>query len=645
MITVELESGEVLQLHPQAEGTLADLLRHGGQPLNTRCGQRGVCHGCEVSLHSGRFVVEGAGMELGEGAAPRRVRSCQTRLDGPGDARVSVPESSRMEASGRVEDAFVLYDFPPSSFIKCVTVGRPPEPAPDGEWFLNALSRACGGAMVEAPPLPLLRRLSHLLTGGSATELDAIVSTEEDRVRLIDAVPAGTARPLLGLAVDVGTTTVAALLVRLRDGEILSRASMYNQQIRVADDVGSRIVAAGEEEPVEELRRLIVEETVNLLLEELINQSPAEEDVRREDIVAAFLAGNTVMSHLLLGLSPSGIGRLPFLSVLRDYPELRAAETGIAINPGGVVRIAPSVAGYIGGDVVADIHVSGLLGNHELSLLIDIGTNGEIVLAEGGRLVASATAAGPAFEGAGIRDGCRAADGAIEHMRLSPDGSVDMQVIGGGRPVGICGSAIVDFVAQAHEHGFLNDMGRFDIARLKEIGRHILLPTKNEPATEVHAFLIAEAKKTSRGRDIVVSEHDVAEFLKAKGAIYAGMKTLLAETNHAISEIRHLYIAGGFGRHLDLDSAIATGMLPDIDPAVYRIIGNGSLAGAYAGLMEECAWPSFKVLAGQPRIIELNLCDDFEDLFIEALAIPNLDPDEFTGNYRRMAGESPCASP
>lgn len=636
MITVRLESGEVLQLNPRIEGSLADLLRQAGQPLNTRCGQRGVCHGCEVRLDGGHFTVDGADVSMAEGAG-KVVRSCQAAVNG-GDASLFIPESSRMEAAGKVEDSFVLYSFPPSSFVKTLTIARPEAPAPDGEAFFAGLSRACGVKAV-APPLALLGKLSHLLVDEKLTEIDATVAVEADCVHLLDVAPAGTMAAPLGLAVDVGTTTVAALLVRLSDGEILARATMYNQQIRIADDVASRIMAAGDREPVEKLRKLIVEETIKPLLDELLATSTT--GAGREDVVAALFAGNTVMSHLLLGLPPSGIGRLPFLPVLREYPQLRAAEVGLAIHPHGVVRIVPSVAGYIGGDVVADIHVSGLLGNHDLSILIDIGTNGEIVLAEKGKMIACATAAGPAFEGAGIRDGCRAADGAIEHLELSPTGAVGLTVIGGRKPVGICGSAIVDFVAQAHGLGFLNDMGRFDIDRIRELGRYRFLPSKSGDGSGVHAFLIAPEKENARGRDIVVSEHDVAEFLKAKGAIYAGMKTLLAETGHSVGDIRHLFIAGGFGRHLDIESAITAGMLPDIDRSVYRVIGNGSLAGAYAGLMEECAWPSYRTLAGEPRTVELNQCEDFEDFFIEALAIPNLDPDEFGGQYRRTEGEPP----
>lgn len=623
MLRVVLDDEE-RQLEGRPGRKLTSQLRENGLPLNTRCGERGVCRGCEVELLEGEFrTLSGEPIACGEDRTV--VRGCQAMPASP-DAAIRVPARSLLESEAQIDEEFLAHEphFSPAVRRYCL---RPPEPALENPLTHEERISKALAAQGEKRPVrwtpAALAELANVLNSNPQDGVCLDTFGEEGALHPIRTFDAGEGRPRLGLAVDIGTTTMAALLVDMADGRVLARASRYNQQIRRADDVASRIARAETPEGLEEMRLLAVEETAASLARRLLNEVGAA----KEDILALALAGNTVMEHLALGLPVESIGRLPFTLVTHEYPAMTAGECGLPGHPRAAVRVLPCVAGYIGGDIVADLYASGILKYPGVSILIDIGTNGEMVLAREGDLLACATAAGPAFEGAGIRHGVRAAPGAVEHLRLENDGRPVLTVIGGGRPTGVCGSAIVDFVAQAFRAGYLNEFGRFDVERLKAAGHYRNVGKR--PKRPLHAYLLAKAEHSASNEDIVVTEHDVAEVLKAKGAIYAGMRTLLRQAGTAWENVDHLILAGGFARHLDVESAITLGLLPALPREKFRVVGNGSLAGAYLTLAEAEAWPSLLALSRIPRVLELNTVPDFEDEFVQALAIPHLDPDEF----------------
>jgi uncharacterized 2Fe-2S/4Fe-4S cluster protein (DUF4445 family) len=425
----------------------------------------------------------------------------------------------------------------------------------------------------------------------------------------------------LGIAVDLGTTTVAAMLVDLSSGEILARQTAYNRQIELADNVAARIALCADEANLKKLQRLIIHDTLLPMFGKLAAQSFQS----LENVTEIVFSGNTVMSHLALGLSPLSIGTIPFEPLTKVFSGHAAPEIGLSLCPNARVRIVPAVAGYVGGDVVSDVYVADL-SDDRLELLVDIGTNGEIVLNDHGRWLATATAAGPAFEGAGLLHGCRADTGAIDQILCRPDDSMDCRTIGGASACGICGSAAVDFIATAFQTGLLNAMGRFDIDRLRAAGRLVQLDCHG---MRVQACRIAESP------EILITEFDISQILKAKAAVYAGIRTLLERAGRRPAEVERLVLAGGFAVHLNLDHAIAIGLLPELPLDKYDVIGNGSLAGAYAALGSSKVWNELHRIAARPQACHLAEAAEFMDRFVDALALPNLDETEFTISRRR----------
>ncbi|MGE4489851.1 MAG: ASKHA domain-containing protein [Kiritimatiellales bacterium] len=441
--------------------------------------------------------------------------------------------------------------------------------------------------------------------------------------------PLENAAGQLGIAVDIGTTTVAVMLVELSTGKILVRESAYNRQIELADNVASRIALCCEDTNLKKLQRLIIQETLFPMIGScaaaqcfaLQGHTPSQVLERVTQIV---FSGNTVMSHLALGLSALSIGTIPFEPLTKVFSEHAAPEIGLTNCPNARVRTVPAVAGYVGGDIVSDIYVADL-STDRLELLVDIGTNGEIVLNDHGKLLATATAAGPAFEGAGLLHGCRADVGVIEQIVCHPDDSIEVETIGGRPTTGLCGSAAVDFIATARQTGLLNQMGRFDLNRLQKAHRLVQL--------DCHGMNVNACRITD---EILITEFDISQILKAKAAVYAGIRTLVERSGRRMNEIERLVLAGGFAAHLRLENAMTIGLLPELSLSTYDVIGNGSLAGAYAALGVSKVWKELYRIAQSPDICHLAETNEFENRFIDALALPNLDPDEFLGVHQLL---------
>ena len=449
----------------------------------------------------------------------------------------------------------------------------------------------------------------------------SVISFEGARIADEMEIPEHTFAPRFspgyGLAIDIGTTTVVAALLDLETGEVLGRESLYNQQILKADDVISRISLCGEPGCLETLQELVVGHTLNPLLHKLC----ASHGVGGDQIVHIAVSGNTVMTHIFYGVSPVSIGVLPFEPASRTF-ERPARELGIDAHPEAVVEAVPAISGYVGGDITSDLHVSSLCRQPGLSLLIDIGTNGEMVAHHNGRLAACATAAGPAFEGAGLLHGARAASRAIDTIRFDQSLDFHYTVIGDPIPMGLCGSAIIDFIAEGFRCGLLNAMGRYDVEMLKARNRYASVGG-------MHACVLVPAEDSATGEAITVTERDIAEILKAKAAIYAGLKTLLAELGKSVHDLDKVVLAGGFAKHIRIENAILLGLLPDIGTGKYEVIGNGSLAGAALALLDRSARSNYLEIIDRPRIVELNQTAWFTGYFQEALAIPNLDETDF----------------
>ena len=608
---------------------LLELAMKVGVQVNAKCASEGACGGCTVILEEGQFVVAGQRVTATLDD-PHTALACQTKLACL-NARIRFPRTSIVEQEPRIDEDFSIACFDHDSQTRkyVISVPLPDALSQHSAWHLidRDLQSQSGHEECEIP-IDCLQKIPALLggipetPGDSGRQLTVTVGRIGRRWSVIDIEPGDTRESHFGIAVDIGTTTVVAILVDLNQGRVLKKASMYNQQIRRADDVASRITYCRSAENVRQLQRLVVHETVNTLIDTL----SAEQAICADSISRIAISGNTVMTHLFLGISPQSIGQAPFRPVANRYDEYRARDLQVRINPLALVDVVPSVSGYVGGDIVSDIYVAGLIERLEPTLLVDIGTNGEIVYSENGVYSACATAAGPAFEGFGTAHGCRAAAGAIEHVDFTRDLQFETQVIGGGHPVGLCGSALIDFIACGMRCGLINRMGRYNVDLLRASGRHLVI---EEMCGSVNACVIVNVRDSAGGEAIYVSEADVAQILKAKAAIYAGMKTLLRVRNRSFADIERLCLAGGFARHLNLRNAIAIGLLPQIRHDRVEVLGNGSLAGAMLTLVDADAMATYEKLVTLPEVVELNRVESFENDFIDALALPNMNPAEF----------------
>lgn len=404
----------------------------------------------------------------------------------------------------------------------------------------------------------------------------------------------------LAAAVDVGTTTIVVQLVE--DGATVAEASAFNAQMRLGDDVLTRInLCSTDDTMLEELQRAVAGTIRSLVGESLREAGRAEDDLRGYAI-----AGNTTMLHLLAGVNPRSLGVAPFTPVFLESRVFRGGELGLA-PPSAAVTLLPGAAAYVGADLTAGVFASGLLYDEGPSLLVDIGTNGEIILKVGDALYGCATAAGPAFEGSGLSCGMRAGKGAVAHVSF---GTIPptIEVIGGGNPEGLCGSAYVDLLAEGRRAGLIGPVGRI---------------SPDRDGVEVRDGIRAIRIGTGRGQTpIVVTEFDVAALLQAKAAIAAGIETLLTKAGIRAQDLKTVYVAGGFGMHLDLDHAIACGLLPGLDRERLVLVGNTSLGGAFAALVDQTCLAEFERAGREMAIVELNLEPGFEDAYIDHLALP-----------------------
>lgn len=425
---------------------------------------------------------------------------------------------------------------------------------------------------------------------------------------------AQTVKPL-GVALDLGTSTLAGALVDLSDGAVLARASADNPQMACGEDLISRIVFGEENrDGFDFLKRLLVQ-GIGTVVSGLLDAAPS--GGRIVDVTAA---GNTVLSHILFGLSPAPIRRPPHRPVLRDYPVKGGEEIGFPALPDSRWRIFPSIGGFVGGDVVAGILASGMHREEEISLLFDVGTNGEVALGNREFRIACSSSAGPAFEGGEVACGMRASTGAIESVRIDRDTfAVSWTVIGGGRPLGICGSGILDLCAELFRAGLVDRAGRF-------------VPRPGAPLEDTErgtAFLVAKAGRGGPPRDIAFTATDMKSILRTKAALCAAADSLIAAVGLPREAVARVYIAGGFGNFIDLRSALALGVFPAYPLSRFVPLGNASLAGAIGALRSRRRWKEAVELAAATSYHDLSSDPGFMDAYQRALFIPHTDAEAY----------------
>lgn len=449
-----------------------------------------------------------------------------------------------------------------------------------------------------------------------------LASTGPDSpMEILRVEPGDTRGTLHGIAVDIGTTTCAVHLVDLVSGRVHGTASGYNGQIARGADIISRINYANNPGRLEELRDLVLSNLNHLILDLC-----REHSVNPTEIDSAAVAGNTTMVHLFLGLKPEYIRLEPYTPTINHLPPLRGRDSGLEMNPDGLLLVAPGVGSYVGGDITAGLLQTSLADedNQEVCLFLDIGTNGEVVVGNGEWLMACAASAGPAFEGSGVGCGMRASRGAIERIRIDRmTGKASYSVIGGGKPKGICGSAMIDLLAELLSAGLLDPSGKL----LPENGNGLIRPCKD--SSRYFQYTIATEAASETGQEIFLDDRDILNLLRTKAAVYSACSLMLRSVDLDFDSVVRVYVAGGFGRFLDLERSIQVGLLPDLPLDKFIYLGNSSLAGAKAMLLSGQARHKVEDLANRITYLELNADPAYMDEYMAALFLPHTDHSRF----------------
>ncbi len=585
--------------------TLLDLLRNRGIDVRSDCGGFGLCGKCVVKVLSGIF----SDIELSERRALGDLilegfrLACQTRLISD-EALIEIPESSiatsYKSADVGFEKSFDLSPLLCKHFLKI-----PPPSLEDQRSDLSRLLNGLGAA--PKIPLKLLRELPQILRE-CGWEVTVTLRNNE----LLDVECGNRESELYGLAVDVGTSRIVIHLLNLKSGETLAIASSPNPQQVFGSDIMSRITyVSGSVERLEVLRQNVVAS-----INELILRASSEAGVRPEDIYEVVLVGNNVMTHLLLGVDPSNLGRAPYVPVFTQGLEFRSEEVGVRINPNGYVYVGPGIAGFVGGDAVAGALAVGLDECEVPCVLIDIGTNAEVIVNNGEELYAASAPAGPAFEGFGTRHGLRAVDGAISKIfvyfsEASGDYEVRYEVVGGGKPLGICGSAYVDALAHLYKHGIIDERGRFKNVvsrRLKRDGDQ--------------RFVVVWGEESGINEDIAVYRDDIESLLLAKAAVASVTQIVLREASIEFEDVGRVFIAGSFGTSLNVENAATIGLIHEswVNKTVF--VGNTAISGAKLILKSSTARKKAEEIARRTKYVEISANKEFTKIYVENLFLP-----------------------
>ena len=593
----------------------------GENGLFMECGGKGTCHKCLVELVEGRVEIKGR-----EISGPLKVLSCQSIVCG--DAVFSIVSGKTEEAATMSLGKDIMAIAPEllpaakdiSPIVKAYSLTvDPPTPENNGTDF-QRLEKQLGKVVDSAAgmrcELPALKKLPEALRAqnGQVT----VRARDEGAAVIVESVEAGdTPQRSIGIACDIGTTTISVHCVDMDTGKIFASKSDYNGQVRRGADVIARIEYAKTERRLEEMRSLVLA-TINGLIDECLR----EIKMPAGSVYNIAIAGNTTMVHLLLGLQPQSIRESPYVPVVNAPGIVAAGEIGLHAHPLAAVSFAPGVGSYVGGDITSGLLATPMINDKKnISLFMDIGTNGEIVIGNAEFLMAAACSAGPAFEGSGIKCGMRAAAGAIESFEIDPKmQNVKYSVIGGGKPKGICGSGLISLLGELYTKGLIDRDGKIADS----------VPVSRVPKIEgVRGLVLVKSAAAYANREIVITEADIENLIRTKGAIYAACDLMLSNIGLTFQSITQVYIAGGFGRFINIEHAVRIGMLPDIPRERFSYLGNSSLTGATLALLSKSRRDELAALAKRMTYIDLSADNRYMDAYVAALFLPHTDMGRF----------------
>lgn len=599
--TVEVTEGE----------TLLDAIRRAGIVMNTSCGGRGTCGRCKVEIVEGEVNAwQTKAKNMGE----NEIVSCKSTVKG--DVVINIPNDGRRLSSHKVliNEVTLANPYKLQPLFKKVPVTLP-EPSLDNNTddltrLLVELRRITGIENITGD-MAVMKKLPHVLRTGNWS-VTVGLSMLGEGAEILDIEPGIVEGPYYGLAIDIGTTTVKMNLVDLNIGETAASGGEYNRQQQYGDDVINRIIySADSPEGQETLRRAVVD-TINDLVDRMLK----EKGIQPEQVYSCVVAGNTTMTHLFLGVYTNYLRLEPYIPAVNKPFPVRGAEVGLKMNSRGYVFNLPAVASYVGGDITSGVLATQLAKSDKLTLFIDIGTNGEMVLGNKDWQISCAASAGPCFEGGGIKYGMRAMAGAIDKIEISPEYDVFVNAIDNEKPVGICGSGLIDTIATMLKSNVINRTGHYNTS--------LKIPRLRE-GEEGWEFVLVWGREAAHGNDIVILESDIQNILRAKGAIFAAVRSLLNHMGMTVDDLDEVLIAGGFGNSLNIRDAVTIGMLPDVTREKYRYVGNTSLKGAQMVLTSGDALKEVGEIAKGMTYLELSVGVGFMDEFVSALFLPHTD--------------------
>jgi len=606
---------------------LSEAARLAGVEILQPCGGQGRCGRCTVRVESGT-VRRRSTLRLSVGDVEAGYAlACQAVVEG--EAHVLVPPQEKIErrlTSDRTATEVSVplgYDADRNQSIRRTWLSLEPPSLDDqtDDWgrLVTALYKKTSVKEVSVT-LEQLQRVGTVLRQGD-WQVTAIYEVEPEldgRARLIDLLPGylDEDEPLMGLAIDIGTTTVSLWLVDLVTGEVKAQLAEYNGQISRGEDVVSRIIYASKNGGLDEMRVLVLE-TINHMIDTACKR--AQED--KNHIYKATIAGNSTMIHLFLGIPATSIRLAPFITTVNSIPGLPARDVILDMHPEGTVDCLPGVASYVGADITSGVFSSGMDASDLLTLFMDVGTNGEIVLGSRDWLVTCACSAGPAFEGAGVVYGMRATMGAIEEVWINAEtAEPQFRVIGNVRPRGICGSGLISLLAEMFMTGVVDKGGhlntRLGTPRIRD-GEHGL------------EYVVAWGSESYHGRDIAITAVDIDNLLRAKAAIYAGFTVMADRVGVPLEAVEQVLIGGSFGKYINVEKAVQIGLLPDMNWERFQFLGNTSVRGAYYALLDREARERIQGIASRMTYIELSADNTFYDAFTSALFLPHTDMSRF----------------
>ncbi len=628
-VIFQLEGADAVTIEANPGDNLLELARRANVAIDAPCSGNGSCGKCRVQLLSGDLeTIPSRHISDEEFAAGWRL-SCNCKI--VGDCTVLVPDiasayQSRMKTAdlSSPQEVAIFEDaqtqllesgivFENNFRCAVVTMSAPCEEdtMPDIERLTWAIEESMGAEKVQIPYSVMVKLAATLRQFDFTVAVKGLLDGDTFRCMEI-CDPADTT--LAGCAIDIGTTTVTMVLVDLQSGKILAKGSSGNGQIRYGADVINRIIQQSRPGGRKSLQKAIVEETLNPIIRNLCRSA----GIRPESILRLSVGANTTMNHLLVGVDADPVRMDPYIPSFFGWEGLLAGDLRLPANPLAPVVIAPNIGSYVGGDITAGTLASLIWDKDVVSLFIDLGTNGEIVFGNRDFLMSCACSAGPAFEGGDISCGMRATDGAVEACVLDKDTmEPTLTVVGdaGQKCVGICGSGIIDIISELFRCGIINAKGLF----VREGNR------VKRDAHGMGRYVLAFPEETETGREVSINEVDIDNFIRAKGAIFSAINTLLQSVDMTVDCIDKVYVAGGIGSGINMKNAVNIGMLPDVELEKFQYIGNSSLTGAYAMVISDPAIAKCAEVGANMTYLELSTYPGYMDSFVAACFLPHTD--------------------